>query len=207
MFAVPVAGLFLAGAVITASAHDPDRNQKAAPKSGGMSCCAMMGDMKGMMGGMQGMHGKGGAANALPLSQNVEGMTVVFDSATKPPRAGKNGFAVRVRNAAGQPVTDARVTLALSMPSMNMGGPTVTAKHAGDGVYKAAVKLSMTGPWQAKVSLVRPGQRTVASTFDFPALQKAAAASSPHGGMTGCPMMAGGNGMKDCPLMGSGHTH
>lgn len=200
MIAVPVAGLFVGGAVVAASAQDG----KTVPKQGGMSCCSMMGGMKGMMGMQQ---GKGGAASALPLTETVEGMTVTLNTTPAPPQPGTNRFEVRLKDARGEPVTDAKVNLALSMPSMNMGGPTVAAKHHGSGVYSTSANLSMAGPWQAKVSLARPGQRTLSPAFTFQALQKGASTAPAQGGMKGCPMMMGSDGMKDCPMMGSGHTH
>lgn len=87
---------------------------------------------------------------------------------TTDPGAPKQGdtrlIAIVTRN--GKPVDDAQVTTALSMPTMNMGGPTVELSHTESGRYEAKTNLSMGGAWQAKTT-VSAGGDTGTATHDF----------------------------------------
>lgn len=182
--------------------RDPRVRSEAAEAGSGGSCCSMMGSMGGMdrMSGMEGMNGRRTSAAVMPLTRKVGGLALRFDSIPQPPRTGANSFEVRVQDEDGRPVTDARMTLALSMPSMSMGGPTATAKHVGDGVYTATADLSMAGEWRTRLSVTRPGRRAVTASFDFLADDTADAPSSSRGGESR--RRPRGGGMGCCSAMG-----
>lgn len=71
----------------------------------------------------------------------------------------------------GKPVEDAEVKAALSMPTMNMGGPEVELDHKDDGRYEETANLSMGGAWQAVVTVKDEGE-TGTATYTFNAMQK-----------------------------------
>jgi len=72
-------------------------------------------------------------------------------------REGANELRIAVRDAAGAPVNDARVSVQYSMSmagSPSMGG-RVVAEPMGDGQYRAEATLEMGGTWQVVISAER----------------------------------------------------
>jgi hypothetical protein len=83
--------------------------------------------------------------------------------ATEPPRVGANSFEVHVADTTGAPVSDAEVSLALSMPampSMNMPAmhSTIALTAEGRGVYRGAGFISMAGRWDVAAFARRRNQ-------------------------------------------------
>jgi hypothetical protein len=107
----------------------------------------------------------------LGASEAAGPYAVVLSSEPAEPTEGQVRFSAKVREG-DEPVTDAAVELALSMPTMDMGGPTVMLRHAGEGEYEATVDLSMGGEWQAIVTVRGPDGRSGAAPFQFNAYQK-----------------------------------
>lgn len=85
-----------------------------------------------------------------------EHFTITLTAEPKELKVGRATFLAKVLHH-GQPTSGAAVKISLSMPSMNMGGPELTLKHSGNGVYKGEADLSMGGDWQAKVSVEQEG--------------------------------------------------
>lgn len=86
------------------------------------------------------------------------GLRVEISTPSGPLRAGANELRLRVRDARGTPVDDARVSVQYSMSmagSAPMGGRTV-AESMGDGEYRAEAKLDMAGTWQVAIAAERP---------------------------------------------------
>jgi nitrogen fixation protein FixH len=73
---------------------------------------------------------------------------------------------------ADQPVTDAKVELSLSMPTMEMGGPTIPLQHRSNGIYEGDADLSMGGEWQARLTIQGPDGQTGLASYQFVALQR-----------------------------------
>jgi hypothetical protein len=97
------------------------------------------------------------AANAAPF-------VVSFASQPDPPHVGENAFEVTVKEAGGQPVTDARVNVMFFMPAMpSMGMPAMKSSavlgHAGAGVYRGAGQVASAGRWDVTVTVDRGGRR------------------------------------------------
>lgn len=61
-------------------------------------------------------------------------------------------FTVRAVDAAGRPETGARVTVDLTMPSMDMGKNTVAVTETAPGIYAGTGRLTMAGEWRATVT-------------------------------------------------------
>jgi hypothetical protein len=77
-----------------------------------------------------------------------------------------NALSIRVTEA-GRPVSGARVTVAFSMPAMNMWqGFTSRPAAAGAGVYRATVPIiGMSGRWRLRVSVERASAAPVSVSF------------------------------------------
>jgi hypothetical protein len=91
-------------------------------------------------------------------------LDIVFRTQPDPPKTGESVFEVAVKDASGQPVTDAEVSVQLfmpAMPTMNMPAMRNEAKlpHVGGGVYRGAAQVMMAGRWDATVTVARGGQQ------------------------------------------------
>jgi hypothetical protein len=109
------------------------------------------------------------ATAAAPLgSEQAAGPFQVKLSTPATPKAGDTRFQASVtRN--GQPVSDATVSVSLSMPSMQMAGPDVTLKPTGSQ-YEGTANLSMAGEWQAKTTVSADGE-SGSAVYQFSAVQ------------------------------------
>jgi hypothetical protein len=89
--------------------------------------------------------------------------TLTMTTKPTPLGLGQNLFEVVVKDAKGQPVTDAEVALALVMPAdpktkhpeMRSEGKL---KNAGDGKYNGIAIVTMAGDWNATVTATRHGK-------------------------------------------------
>jgi hypothetical protein len=94
----------------------------------------------------------------------IVGLTVDQDS----PKLGNGRVTVHVRDTAKNPVADAKVTVALSMPKHEHGGKPVALKHQGHGKYVATVNnVGMSGAYKADVAVTTSGGDTVKQSFSF----------------------------------------
>src|SRR5687767_9584316 len=92
-----------------------------------------------------------GCGGATPQSTGAQTVDITFKSEPDPPKMGENTFEVMVM-ANGQPVGDADVAVEFfmaAMPSMNMAEMrnSVHLKHEGDGRYRGAGNVMMSGAW------------------------------------------------------------
>ena len=97
-----------------------------------------------------------------PVAAPTGNLEVTLTTQPNPPTAGEATFEAMVMQG-GQPVTDADVAVELfmaAMPSMNMPEMknSVPLKHEGNGRYRGAGNVMMTGTWDATVSVKRGGQ-------------------------------------------------
>lgn len=103
-------------------------------------------------------------------------------------REGENELRVRVRDAEGEPVADARVSVqyAMSMAGGPPMGGRVTAEPLGGGEYRAHAMIDMAGTWQLAIEAERASgavargsgsMRTGASEIRFESRAAPAAAS------------------------------
>ena len=65
-----------------------------------------------------------------------------------------------------QLVTNAHVTLASDMESMDMGTDQTNASLQGNNTYIARVQFPMSGLWQIRVNIAVPGSQTVSAVFE-----------------------------------------
>ena len=72
-------------------------------------------------------------------------------------------------SATHQPVSNAHVTLASDMETMDMGTDHEEAHSSGNGMYLAHVQFSMSGPWAVQVAISSPGTSTAIAMFEVSA--------------------------------------
>ena len=99
-----------------------------------------------------------------------ERIDITFRAQPDPPRTGENTFEVEVRDASGQPIADADVSVTFfmpAMPTMNMPAMRNSAKlpPAGGGVYRGSGQVIMGGRWDVTVDVSRSGQRLGSRQF------------------------------------------
>jgi hypothetical protein len=75
-----------------------------------------------------------------------------------PPKKGSETITVTVKDANGKPVKGATVKIASSMPSMSMGGPSLTARETVPGTYSAKANLAFATTWVFDVSASAGGK-------------------------------------------------
>lgn len=97
-----------------------------------------------------------------------------------PGLVGTNDFDVKVQNASGQPVSDARVVRLLgSMSAMEMGVQEIATTPQGNGHYTwRGDLLSMIGQWNIETLVRREGRDDARTAFSFLALAQRANPSS-----------------------------
>lgn len=104
-----------------------------------------------------------------------EALSISFDITPKPLKAmAVRFYRVILRRGSGfpgAPITDAAVTLGLSMPGMHMAQNMTRLHHAGNGVYEGEcviVRCPRGGKvWRADVVVELPGEDRVSSCFTF----------------------------------------
>jgi len=99
-----------------------------------------------------------------------EQLDITFRSTPDPPRTGESSFEVTVRDAEGEPVTDADVSVTFfmaAMPSMNMPATRTQFRlpAVGDGVYRGPGEVMMGGRWDVTVDVSRDGERLGSQQF------------------------------------------
>lgn len=106
-----------------------------------------------------------------PAGNNATGATtpgsqvdIAFHTVPDPPRTGDNDLEAVIKDASGQPIDDADVTVQFfmpAMPTMNMPAMRSEAKlpSVGGGTYRGSGQVMMAGRWDATVIVTRGGQR------------------------------------------------
>jgi len=99
-------------------------------------------------------------AAGLEVNQKKGDLTIHVQMDKNPPVTGMNNMDVTIMDAGGKNVTDAKVRVNYSMPAMPGMAPmnyNTTAKLAG-AKYSAKLNISMAGPWNIAVRVVRGGK-------------------------------------------------
>jgi Cu(I)/Ag(I) efflux system membrane fusion protein/cobalt-zinc-cadmium efflux system membrane fusion protein len=109
-------------------------------------------------------------AGGAPSAAAGPRLDIGFQPQPNPPRTGENTLEVTVRDAKGQPVADADVTVTFfmpAMPTMNMPAMRNQAKlpPAGGGVYRGSGQVMMAGRWDVTVDVSRGGERLGSRQF------------------------------------------
>ncbi len=99
-------------------------------------------------------------AKSYEVTKKVGEYTVAAMIDKNPPVVGDNTITIEVKDAAGRAVTDARVKVEYSMPSMP-GMPAMNYKSDASlkgSSYQAKMNLSMSGSWNVSVKTLRGGK-------------------------------------------------
>jgi RND family efflux transporter MFP subunit len=91
-------------------------------------------------------------------------LDITFRPQPDPPRTGDNTLDVSVKDASGQPIADADVSVTFfmpAMPTMNMPAMRTETKLSplGGGVYRGMGQVMMGGRWDVTVTVSKDGQR------------------------------------------------
>jgi Cu(I)/Ag(I) efflux system membrane fusion protein len=80
-------------------------------------------------------------------------------------KVGASAIRVRIHDATGAPVGQAKVIFNYAMDMAGMAIQSAEAKEVGEGVYEGMVKFTMGGPWGVVVQIDRPGKPTLREKF------------------------------------------
>lgn len=103
--------------------------------------------------------------------QAQDGVSVEHEIDPSPPRVGTARVALRVSDAAGRPLSGARVTLEGNMSHAGMRPVFGEARESGAGRYESALEFTMGGDWVILVRLTLPDGRKIERQFDVKGVQ------------------------------------
>lgn len=110
-------------------------------------------------------------ARELKLTKKAGEYTMDITLDKNPPVVGDNIVTVKITDATGKPVTDARVRVEYSMPAMP-GMPAAnyhTDAELKGQAYKAKLELPMGGSWNTTVKMKRADNKVLAAQFNLEA--------------------------------------
>jgi RND family efflux transporter MFP subunit len=101
------------------------------------------------------------AGTLSPSSGHAANLELTSDP--DPPRKGSDTFRVKLTDATGLPISDAEVTVTLSMPAMpGMGmaatSTSITLSEKASGIYEGRAELQTGGTWQVAIVAKKAGQ-------------------------------------------------
>jgi hypothetical protein len=102
-------------------------------------------------------------AAAVQVSAQSRGASLTLTTKPSPLGLGQNLFEVTVRDAKGQPVTNADVGIVLLMPAdPKTRHPEMKTEgklnNVGKGIYNAIVMVTMAGEWEVTMTARRDGK-------------------------------------------------
>ena len=99
-------------------------------------------------------------------TQAVDGLLVSLTLNPYPPSMSKlSDFEITLADAGGQAISDATITLDLTMPGMYMPPNQLNLQQAGNGKYHASGRFTMRGPWRME-AVITIGVKTQSVYFD-----------------------------------------
>ena len=100
-------------------------------------------------------------------AQKVGSLNVTIAISPYPPANRQaETFEIVLTDDKGQPVTDAGITLDLTMPSMPMPSNKITLQHNAQGRYQGQGRFTMRGGWRIEV-IVQRGSDKTSAFFDL----------------------------------------
>ncbi len=114
--------------------------------------------------GLAGCGGSDAGTGAAPSGD----LQLALSTDPNPPSAGPVTFTVEVKDAKGQPVDGAKVTLSAKHPNMSHAGIDGELAPQGSGRYQAGGALSMGGTWSVTVNVSKEGLPSKTQAFDLP---------------------------------------
>jgi membrane fusion protein, copper/silver efflux system len=156
-----------AGERVVTSANflvDSESQLQGAESMTGMMGAIGMGDWK--MESARPMAMDGAEPAPAPIEERPLGdLRLAVFPAGGPARIGESAIRVRVRDASGIPVRQAKVRFDYAMEMPGMSIVSADASEVDEGVYEARAKFSMAGSWGLVVQIERPGKPTLREKF------------------------------------------
>lgn len=100
-----------------------------------------------------------------------DGVSIEHEVTPQPPRVGAARIALRVSDAAGRPLSGARVRVEGNMSHAGMRPVFGEAKESEPGRYESALEFTMGGDWVILVRLTLPDGREIERQFDVKGVQ------------------------------------
>lgn len=101
-----------------------------------------------------------------PSALDVGDVRIALATTPNPATLGSNALAIRIADRSGAPVEVGEVSVKYGTELSGMAN-RVPATPKEEGLYAAGVEFPTAGPWQVTVSLKRPGQPDLESTWTF----------------------------------------
>jgi hypothetical protein len=177
IFKFVVAGLLVVGVLAVVAFLVLPRIQRMLGQgtSGPGSGSGMMGGGGKAAGGLTAVSPQGTPVSLPPGSptlpentamQKVGNLNVSLALSPYPPAGFSTAnFDVTLKDESGQAVSDASITLDLTMPEMPMPNNKVAAKYTDNGLYQGAGRFTMRGWWRIEVIIQRGGEK-LSAFFD-----------------------------------------
>ena len=112
-----------------------------------------------------------GMSWAYEAQKTTGGLTITLSAGSYPLVKGDNDLSVKITDATGKAVTDAKVTARFFMPAMPGMAPMSSKPEPvlkGD-IYQFKANVAMEGTWKTEVTVARPGTSPVSVTFNLDA--------------------------------------
>lgn len=106
-----------------------------------------------------------GLWTVVPDNRTKDGNVQIELTSPTTVQAGQNKFIVSVKNAAGEAIDDAIVSVDINMTAMNMGKQQGPATAQGNGEYAAVGNLGMLGPWKISTDVTLPDGQQASEDF------------------------------------------
>ena len=110
-------------------------------------------------------------AGCQPRVETRADLTVAHEVAPDPPRVGTATITLRVADAAGRPLSGARVSLEGNMSHPGMRPVFGEARELEPGRYESPLEFTMGGDWVVLVRLTLPDGRKIERQFDVKGVQ------------------------------------
>ncbi|MCG3117840.1 MAG: efflux RND transporter periplasmic adaptor subunit [Candidatus Manganitrophus sp. SA1] len=128
---------------------------------------AQMGEMDMDMDGMK-KGGKKEEAPKGPQTRKAGDLTLTLSTEPAPPRDGENLLRLKVIDASGKPVENAKVIFSYTMPMPGMKAVKAPAAFK-NGQYEGKAKFGMAGTWEVTAIVTPPGKPEVQEKFTLEA--------------------------------------
>jgi hypothetical protein len=100
-------------------------------------------------------------------SDSILSLSVTHEVSPQPPQVGQVTITLNVTDAAGKPVTGARITLEGNMSHPGMVPVFVDATETGAGRYLSTMELSMAGDWYVIAHVTLADSRKLDHQFEI----------------------------------------
>ena len=98
-------------------------------------------------------------------------LSLEHEIAPRPPKVGPAALTLRLTDAAGKPISGARLDVEANMSHAGMSPVFGTARETEPGRYESALEFTMAGDWIILVHITLPGGGKLEKQFDVKGVQ------------------------------------